>query len=399
MVINGSSFAVNISKPTSTLALELVTLCLVIAFSLMGNILVLAIIYKSRRVQWLTNMFVAHLAGANLLVPLLCGPFYLGWSAQNRWPLGNISCKIVHFLFFVNSGVSICMLTCIALDRYYVVVHPLSLHLRRSQTFQIITFIWILVIFSSTPSLYFFEIQSNSYGDFCFVQMRLSAWKGFIVAYSIISFFSPLIIMFMLYLKVLLTIYQRNTTSGQATNTVAGPSNGPTCQQVALGKVPKTKQKVVRMLLVQSTVFLLCWTPYYVIQLYIINNPHIYYGTFVIALWLSFFNAASNPLIYAVFNGNFRRGCRHLFSLQLSRPYALSHVMHWKNQVDVLDMSRHNSVANKTEIQLHELGNGTIQTGLHPHSKKRNSSIIKLFESKNSQQKSAWVINGANHQI
>ena len=348
MVLFNNSTSSCLSRSLAAETIEMVTLGIMGTVSLIGNILVVAVISRSHRVQWVTNLFVAHLAIVNISVPLLSAPFYFHWTLKRSWALGGTTCKLVYFSHYLNAGVSVCMLTCIALDRYYVVVHPLTLHLRRSQTFQLITFIWVFIIFMSTPSLYFYDLRRTECGMVCSVDNSLSSWGGFFIVFSVFGFFSPLCILIFLYALVVKSIHERDLfTDKQAKtfNSLAiaqrGTSEASKSEQKFLGKVPKTKRKVIKMLIIQNVIFVVCWLPYFAKEISKLWSPF-EHGSNPVFLWLSFSNATINPVLYAMFNSNFRKGCRHLINVNISQPYALNALTR-KHQVGTGESSHHGS--------------------------------------------------------
>lgn len=321
---------------------EMVTLAIIGSISLIGNILVIAVISRSHRVQWVTNLFVAHLAIVNLSVPVLSVPFYFYLSLKGCWVFGDITCKLVHFAHYLNAGVSICMLACIALDRYYVVVHPLTLHLRRSQTFQLITFIWIFIIFISTPMLYFYK--STSHGNTCKVDNKVPSWGGFFIVFSLSAFFAPLCILISLYAIVLQTIFKRDIKAKANIPPVTLQGSIPDGQKTQprfLGKVPKTKRKVIKMLIIQDIVFVVCWVPFFANEFSKLW-PSSSQERNTVYLWMCFSNATINPVLYAIFNSNFRKGCRHLVNVNLAHPYTLKSLQR-RHQVGINDSSHRGS--------------------------------------------------------
>uniref|UniRef100_A0A8C0CF56 G-protein coupled receptors family 1 profile domain-containing protein n=1 Tax=Balaenoptera musculus TaxID=9771 RepID=A0A8C0CF56_BALMU len=68
----------------------------------------------------LVNLMVADLLYV-LTLPFLIITYSLG----DRWPFGELLCKLVHFLFYTNLYSSILLLTCISVHRFLRVCHPL----------------------------------------------------------------------------------------------------------------------------------------------------------------------------------------------------------------------------------------------------------------------------------
>eukprot|EP00794_Sanderia_malayensis_P016183 gene16183-17810_t len=390
---------------------EMITLVLIGFVALVGNSLVIAVVSRSHRVQWVANLFVAHLAAVNLFVPIISVPFYFHWSLLRKWALGDATCKIVQFSHLLNAGMSVCMLTCIAVDRYYVVVHPLTLHLRRSQTFQIITFIWIFIIFLCTPSLYFYKLRSTECESYCETDFKSNSWGGFFIAFSLCAFLLPLLILTILYLLVLKTIYEREQASKsqdlqttQLSNIDRNCTDVSKYQRKGLGKVPKTKRKVIKMLMIQNLIFMICWLPYFINEFNNFVSKKNQVTLSPVYLWMCYSNATINPILYALLNSNFRKGCRHLVNLHISQPYTLQ-ALQRKHQVGVvesihMDSEEDREYAMRDAAKKH-FGNGN--TKLHSRSGKGqledvspavdegNKNMMKMFQASSTlPDASAW---------
>ncbi len=397
------------TKSETSRIIEMITLVLIGFVALVGNSLVIAVISRSHRVQWVTNLFVAHLAAVNLVVPIISVPFYFHWSLLKKWALGDATCKIVHFSHLLNAGVSVCMLTCIAFDRYYVVVHPLTLHLRRSQTFQLIMFIWIFVIFMCTPSLYFYRMRTTKCGKFCGTEMDSDSWGGFFIAFSLCAFLSPLFVLIVLYVLVIKAIHERDNISKTQSNTFnnidRNPNDANKYKQKALGKVPKTKRKVIKMLIIQNVLFIICWFPYFVNEFSNLWSKTITESGSVY-LWMCFSNATINPILYALLNSNFRKGCRHLINLHISQPYTLQ-ALQRKHQVGVAEsihMESEDDYEGRRQARSSsqkEVRNGKI-TSIKPETsagqledvssiaEENNKSMMKMFQASSTGCMDAW---------
>ncbi|KAG7488271.1 hypothetical protein MATL_G00033200 [Megalops atlanticus] len=96
----------------------------VIALSLVGNILVLVILALYENLRSLTNTFILNLALSDLVFTfgLPFWAFYHMWG----WTLGGDACKAVNFIFNTGFYSSIVFLTMMTIHRYLAVVHPLS---------------------------------------------------------------------------------------------------------------------------------------------------------------------------------------------------------------------------------------------------------------------------------
>ncbi|KAM3850237.1 uracil nucleotide/cysteinyl leukotriene receptor [Diretmus argenteus] len=128
---------------------------LVFLLALNGNSLALWIFSHQRGTSSPANVFLLHLAVADLsyviILPLRATYHLTG----GHWPFGEVPCRLAGFLFYVNMYASLYFLACVAGDRYLAVVHAVrSLKIRRARYAHIISFsLWALVTVSMAPLL------------------------------------------------------------------------------------------------------------------------------------------------------------------------------------------------------------------------------------------------------
>ena len=115
-----------------------------------GNALVLAVVYRGRALRSPTNLFVGSLAFADLLVGLFVIPTtiitYSGMSPRrNLW-----MCNFLPFIQFLSFFGSVYSMVLIAYERYNVIVLTTSKNYSRNKAYLMIALIWLLgCIYSS----------------------------------------------------------------------------------------------------------------------------------------------------------------------------------------------------------------------------------------------------------
>ncbi|KAH1176555.1 P2Y purinoceptor 11 [Mauremys mutica] len=102
------------------------------------------------------NLAVSDLLYA-LSLPFLAAYYY----PPKHWRYGPALCKLERFLFSCNLYGSIFFLTCISLNRYLGIVHPLLVHgrLEPRHAKLLSGAAWLLVAGLSAPTLHFSELQ------------------------------------------------------------------------------------------------------------------------------------------------------------------------------------------------------------------------------------------------
>ncbi|EDO43782.1 predicted protein, partial [Nematostella vectensis] len=98
---------------------------LVLIVSLIGNILVILVVYKNKNMRKTINYFIVNMAASDIIIPVLVMPMQIARTAnsetQGAWLVegtaGLALCKIVYFLADISGPVSILSLVCMAVDR------------------------------------------------------------------------------------------------------------------------------------------------------------------------------------------------------------------------------------------------------------------------------------------
>ncbi|CAK6448665.1 unnamed protein product [Pipistrellus nathusii] len=120
-----------------------------------GNALALWLFLRDRRAGSPADVFLLHLALADLAAVLALPARLVYHFSGSHWPFGEVPCRLAGFLFYLNMYASICFLTCISADRFLAIVHPVrSLRLRRPRYAHLAcAFLWAVVAVAMAPLL------------------------------------------------------------------------------------------------------------------------------------------------------------------------------------------------------------------------------------------------------
>ncbi|NXS40205.1 NPFF2 protein, partial [Balaeniceps rex] len=310
----------------SVAAVFIISYLLIFLLCMVGNGVVCFIILRNKHMCTVTNLFILNLAVSDLLVGIFCMPTTLLDSIIAGWPFGSLVCKVSGMVQGISVSASVFTLVAIAVDRFRCIVYPFKQKLTISTAVAIIAVIWILAVAIMCPSAVMLHVQEEKhfrvilgYGN----ETRPVYWcqedwpnPGMRKIYTTVLFaniyLAPLSLIIIMYARISIVLF--NT---------AMPMMGKHSQEQR-HSVSKKKQKVIKMLIIVALLFTLSWLPLWTlmmlsdytnlsdIQLQIIN---VYIYPF--AHWLAFFNSSVNPIIYGLFNENFRRGFQAAFKLQL----------------------------------------------------------------------------------
>ncbi|XP_063302059.1 lysophosphatidic acid receptor 6-like [Pelobates fuscus] len=242
------------------------------------NFAALCFFYRLPQLRSPTNVYMKNLAFADIL--LVCTlPLKIYDYTETQPTLPSRLCQVVGTLFLLNMYGSIFLLACISMDRCLAVCFPLRSKSFRHYAPWICASAWGLNIISCSMVHIFsnketFENTSNN----CCFHMRPSVLtrKSTTVLSVVIGFMVPLGIM---------------AVSSWALLRAVGHS-----QLVQIGVV--NKEKIVRMLVTNLAIFLLCFLPYHVILLCYQFLKTDLFNYYQITLLIACSNAVLDPIAY-----------------------------------------------------------------------------------------------------
>ena len=163
-----------------------------------------------------TNYFIVSLAGADLMMAVLCVPFtFVANWLVDRWPFGAAMCPVVSYLQTVAVFLSAFTLVGLSVDRFRAVVFPLRPRVTARQVISAIAVIWTLALSIPLPVLVVSRLDSVS--GLC-VEMWSDSWKLFYSAVVMtLQYLVPLLVLMVCYSTICYVIWIKKTP-GEAEN-------------------------------------------------------------------------------------------------------------------------------------------------------------------------------------
>lgn len=204
-----SSFGFEIAVPEWEALTTIVMLFVVTFGTIFGNILVILGVFTYKPLRIVQNFFIVSLAAADLAVAVLVMPLNVAYMTLGRWLWGKQLCKMWLTCDIMSCTSSILNLCAIALDRYWAITDPINYANKRTLkrvVYQIIG-VWIMsLIISSPPILGWNDWPDEFTTD---TPCQLTSEPGYVVYSSLGSFFIPLVIMTIVYIKIYIAAKQR----------------------------------------------------------------------------------------------------------------------------------------------------------------------------------------------
>ncbi|KAK5848093.1 hypothetical protein PBY51_005741 [Eleginops maclovinus] len=278
----------------------------IIVLGVLGNSLVIYVIYRFKTLRTVTNFFIANLAVADLLVNTLCLPFTLVYTLQGEWKFGGALCFLLPYAQGLAVHVSTVTLNVIALDRHRCIVYHLETRMRKDVCFGVIALTWVLSAILASPLAIFREYGSFTLEPGHTIQVCTEKWPGKNTDGTVYSI-SMLILQYFLPLSIISFAYARiwSKLRGHVGPAEAGGSSSATSER------HRRRRKTTKMLVTMVVVFAVSWLPFHAFQLATdidsavldMRYFRLLYTVFHVVAMCSTF---ANPLLYGWMNRNYR---------------------------------------------------------------------------------------------
>ena len=156
VTLNNNLITTSSTMPLWVRVLTLVCMILIDISILLGNLLVMCAFFRTRRLQTVTNYFIASLAFADALLAIFVLPLSIYYYQCGRsWKLGLILCDLWVSFDVLLCTSSILNLACISVDRYMAITRPLTYTAYRSKFLAriMILLVWIVSVIITCPPI------------------------------------------------------------------------------------------------------------------------------------------------------------------------------------------------------------------------------------------------------
>lgn len=204
MVVSDDNFLfqLELTMPLWEIVLTVVLLSVIIIFTIVGNVLVILSVFTYRPLRIVQNFFIVSLAVADLTVAVFVLPFNVAYSIIGKWIFGIHLCEMWLTCDILCCTASILNLCAIALDRYWAITDPINYAQKRTlkRVLIMIGLVWTISIIICLPPLFGWNDWPEEFTED--TPCMLTQEKGFIIYSSSGSFYCPLFIMTIVYIKI-----------------------------------------------------------------------------------------------------------------------------------------------------------------------------------------------------
>ncbi|XP_078419644.1 proteinase-activated receptor 2-like [Cetorhinus maximus] len=270
---------------------------IVFIIGLPSNAMALWVFVYRTKMKHPAAIYMANLALADLLF-IIWFPLKISYHINgNNWIFGEGLCKVLVVFFYGNMYCSILFITCLSVQRYWVVVNPISQTRQNTRiAYSVSIFIWIMIALGTMP-LYLNIQQTANITNLgiitCHDVMRedqlASSMFDYFLSLAIGVYFFPALLTLTTYVLMIKTLK-------------ASPNED---------NIGKSRRRAIELIITVLTMYLVCFTPsniallvHYSLIKYKGNSN--LYAFYIVSLCLSSINSCIDPFVYYFVSKDFR---------------------------------------------------------------------------------------------
>ncbi|XP_066129693.1 proteinase-activated receptor 2 [Saccopteryx bilineata] len=246
-------------------------------------------------------VYMANLALADLL-SIMWFPLKIDYHIHgNNWIYGESLCKVLIGFFYGNMYCSILFMTCLSVQRYWVIVNPM-VHTRKNANIAIgISLgIWLLILLVTIP---LYVVRQTNHISALNITTCHDVLPELVLVGDMFNYFLSLAIgvfLFPAFLMASAYVLMIRALQSSAINENSG----------------KKRKRAIKLIITVLAMYLICFTPsnfllvvhYFMIKQW--GQSHVY-TLYIVALCLSTLNSCIDPFVYYFVSEDFRNHAKN----------------------------------------------------------------------------------------
>ncbi|XP_029539145.1 oxytocin receptor-like [Oncorhynchus nerka] len=286
---------------------EIALLSVIFVSAAILNTGLLLVLWKRRKQVSKMRVLVFHLCVADLVVAFFQVCPQLMWDITDRFIGPDLVCRLVKYLQVVGMFASTYMIVVMTIDRYQAICNPMVKFQRRRKRWNIpVCIAWAISLVGGLPQIFIFSRVQVAPGVFdCWADF-IQPWglKTYITWTTMVIFVLPILTVVVCQVRICRAI-QNNLYLKTHQDGGSGVAFQLPSRTSSVAGVSKARIKTVKMTVVIVLAYIICWTPFFTVQLWSVwdKDAPTETATFTILMLLASLNSCANPCIYLLFNG------------------------------------------------------------------------------------------------
>ncbi|XP_078520713.1 vasopressin V2 receptor [Lissotriton helveticus] len=298
---------------------QIAILAILFVCATLSNFLILFVLLKRRKHNALMHTFMINLCIADLVVAFFQVLPQLVWVVTDRFRGPDILCRLIKYLQVVGMFASSYMIVAMTFDRHQAICRPMLTYKKGVARWNVPVFVaWGASLVLSIPQIFIFSKTKlptgtyECYGDF------IEPWgtKAYITWMTTAVFVLPTLVIatcqVLIFKEIHDSIYLKSERITAMLKKKTQLVNGKDSQK---SEVTTAMTKTIRMTMVIVLVYVVCWAPFFLIQMWSVWDPNAETErpVFVILMMLASLNSCTNPWIYTTFSSSVSNDLQQMF--------------------------------------------------------------------------------------
>ena len=286
---------------------EVVFSKLLLAISILGNLLVIYVLQRMKRngdQMGAMKLLVQNLCVADMSV---CIMYNVSEAVGIDSSYTTVSvCKLVAGLLWTTLSTSSCLICCVSVERYLAVVKPFDFVITKRRTVIMVVFSWYYSLIFTIPDFYFMtKLEAPYCGKGIISFCMYDFIRGTDITVTLLTALSATFLVPIVFIVGVNVAVVRSLLRSQGSKLFR--KFRPTTD--------KKRRGVVFIVLLLTAIFVVCSLPFATHLLLNALNIAVPNVFTVVAYYLMLVNSTANAFVYSFFSAEFRKNCKELFLL------------------------------------------------------------------------------------
>ncbi|NXG30433.1 AVT protein, partial [Dromaius novaehollandiae] len=288
---------------------EIAVLGVIFLTASVGNFILILVLWRRRKKLSRMYVFMLHLSIADLVVAFFQVLPQLIWDITDVFIGPDFLCRLIKYLQLLGMFASTYMIVVMTVDRYQAVCYPMVTFQKKRALWNIpICTSWSISLMFSLPQVFIFSKTEISPGIFeCWGEFILP-WgpRAYVTWIFVVIFFIPSAVLITCQVKICKIIKRNIYVKKQNEYEITNQKQVLPSRASSVNCISKAMIKTVKMTVVTVFAYVLCWSPFFIAQLWSVWFPSgVTEGSaFTIIMLLGNLNSCINPWIYMYFCGH-----------------------------------------------------------------------------------------------
>ncbi|XP_071500812.1 trace amine-associated receptor 7e-like [Diadema antillarum] len=289
---------------------------------IVGNFLVMAVLFKRRAKSRSTDTLIGGLAGADFLTSIFIIPVPVASSVPTSF-LGELYCRLISTGTFLWTSISAStyLLMSISVERYIAVVYPLyfNRHFNRRRVSMFIILVWVVSFVSVLFGVIVKSVDEASHT--CILDYHYKTGQVIIAYYWFsLKMVIPCLTMVITQILIARELGKQASLLGHVSRTGGVARGTPSFHIVA-------RERVIKMMFIVIAIYIVCWSPnqiaYLGFNLGWVPVSFNHSSLQKVLVLLGFLNSCANPIIYTARFPEFRTAVKEMMTCSAGKNTPL----------------------------------------------------------------------------